>query len=713
MLGSSVQQIKRESPEKQQKNNQKVKDLQITDFEKDQKEPVFRKQDIDVLYMAKCIDSGIPFYEEQMQKFQKYCEKESCNRKVFLNEMFLGIQTCKVLSEILLSTDRISSIIISRNRIGDEGAKIFAYVLKKTNNLAKLDISSNEISKQGTEYLADALLHNQSLVDLQLFSHDGLHSNQIGEIGAKCFSQVLAKNKILTFLNLGGNKIGNNGLSYLTLSMNPNVNNTLQSLNVSNDDITQEGCQYFLQSLVHSHLIELDMSKNQLGLKGAEQFGEVLKHNHRLIRLNLSQCQIGPKGLQDIMNGLKKNKFITHLNISRNDFKFGLPHSLSSILMVNNILQELDLSFCSLGSNMMLGVTDGLFSNSTLKKLNLRGNQIEDHPIEILGHILDNPKNKITFLDLSMNFITDFGGLALAEALHTNRSLEYLNMKLNYLQDDSAQKLIQAIRGNNLVIKKIKLDNNFISMRFIMMIDELLQENIRRQEFNKMPEYVQTILNLRIQASRIVPTRKLIDETVQVKVEAKKQLENQKYIYQSSEQEESAKTQKLIDIKELLNQQLIEIGRRIDQIENQKFLKVKELNEIESMQILKNREIIGQNYRAGIDLQELKKGLEKTQIENQKLVEQLKKDLFLLNEKEEDILFRIKGFQSRIELEKAAQQEAAKEEDNNQIMQSQSKKRKSMASNPKTPRSPTKNEDQNFQKQAAIVKRRSTLKNKK
>jgi len=63
------------------------------------------------------------------------------------------------------------------------------------------------------------------------------------------------------------------------------------------------------------------------------------------------------------MNGLKKNKFITHLNLSRNDFKYGLPHSFSSTLMVNTVLRELDLSFCNLGSRMMLGITDGLYNN--------------------------------------------------------------------------------------------------------------------------------------------------------------------------------------------------------------------------------------------------------------------------------------------------------------------------------------------------------------
>lgn len=39
----------------------------------------------------------------------------------------------------------------------------------------------------------------------------------------------------------------------------------------------------------------------------------------------------------------------------------------------------------------------------------------------------------IKHLDLSHNFITDFAGIALAKSLSVNTTLEYLNLKYNYL----------------------------------------------------------------------------------------------------------------------------------------------------------------------------------------------------------------------------------------------------------------------------------------
>lgn len=83
------------------------------------------------------------------------------------------------------------------------------------------------------------------------------------------------------------------------------------------------------------------------------------------------------------------------------------------MLLVNNTLKVLDFSHCRLGSKLMVGITDGLYSNRTITKLLLRNNQIEDYPVEILAHILKSPVNNITHIDLSSNFITDFGGVAL------------------------------------------------------------------------------------------------------------------------------------------------------------------------------------------------------------------------------------------------------------------------------------------------------------
>ena len=60
---------------------------------------------------------------------------------------------------------------------------------------------------------------------------------------------------------------------------------------------------------------------------------------------------------------------------------------------------------------------DGLMSNGSLEQLDLAENQVEDRPIELLAQILYNSQNKLKYLNLSGNMITDYGGQPLANSL--------------------------------------------------------------------------------------------------------------------------------------------------------------------------------------------------------------------------------------------------------------------------------------------------------
>eukprot|EP00347_Sterkiella_histriomuscorum_P001530 403371680 len=686
--------------------------MEITDFEKDQKQVVFKDTEIDILYMAKCIDSEIPFYQEQMHKFKKYCDQESFNRKVKFIEMSLGIQMCKVLSDIVLKSDRIVEINLSRNKVGDEGAKIFAELLIKTNRLVKLDLSSNEISRNGAKIISEALVLNNSLYHLSFFSYEGLHSNFIGEEGSKSLAKMLQQNKILSMLDVGGNKLGNNGLSYLSMTIQESSQSSLIYLNISNNDITQEGCQYFLKSLIKSHLIELDMSKSLIGLKGAQQFGEVLKLNHFLQKLSLSQCEIGPRGLQDIMNGLKRNKSLTHLNLSRNDFQFSLPNSLSSMFMINSTLQVLDLSFCRLGSQMMLGITDGLFLNKQIKKLLLRDNQIEDHPIEILSHILLNPQCTITHLDLSQNFITDFGGVALAQCLSFNTSLQYLNLKLNYLQDETAQQMLQSIRGQNKHIKKMNLKNNFISLRFIGMIEELLKQNQRKESQYKIPEYKQTIKQLRGHKLKIQPTIREIEETKLITEVEQQRYDQQKVISQKFDMDEEAQTRKLMEIKEMLMNQIQAMSKEIERKQSEYEEKQRKLIDDENMASVQLRDITKNCFKRAVDIEEHRKIFEKRKVDTGKQRDILMKELNDWTTKLDNAKFGCESNQKRIEIEKSTQEQDQQAQID--LLKVLDKKRPSAAGfNSKTPTSPLKqNINENAFESKKTLKKKKTIRKK-
>lgn len=99
----------------------------------------------------------------------------------------------------------------------------------------------NRIMAEGAFQLATALKFNTSLDFLSLGSGNkiGNNRNRIMEVGALHLSQALRVNKFLTILNISGNSIGNEGLSYILVAMLENQ--TIVDLDLSNNEITGAG----------------------------------------------------------------------------------------------------------------------------------------------------------------------------------------------------------------------------------------------------------------------------------------------------------------------------------------------------------------------------------------------------------------------------------------------------------------------------------------
>jgi len=69
-------------------------------------------------------------------------------------------------------------------------------------------------------------------------------------------------------------------------------------LNVSNNDLNEESCNYMFQYLQHCNLVELDLSYNPLGNAGMEYFSRIFdKATFTLKKLNLAGCEIKSIGI--------------------------------------------------------------------------------------------------------------------------------------------------------------------------------------------------------------------------------------------------------------------------------------------------------------------------------------------------------------------------------------------------------------------------------
>ena len=97
-------------------------------------------------------------------------------------------------------------------------------------------------------------------------------------------------------------------------------------------------------------LLHLDLSSNNIGVRGGNAIFKTLVHHQSLISLNLSSLEgvnrnrISTEGVRDIENVLKTNKFLEYLNLSGNSIKNDGVKYLMCGLNMNDTLKYLDIS---------------------------------------------------------------------------------------------------------------------------------------------------------------------------------------------------------------------------------------------------------------------------------------------------------------------------------------------------------------------------------
>jgi hypothetical protein len=78
----------------------------------------------------------------------------------------------------------------------------------------------------------------------------------------KPLAKVLQINQFLTFLNLAGNFIGDTGLGYICQGIQGGNNKGLKVMNLTLNDISDEGIELFREALPHSAVTDINLSRN-------------------------------------------------------------------------------------------------------------------------------------------------------------------------------------------------------------------------------------------------------------------------------------------------------------------------------------------------------------------------------------------------------------------------------------------------------------------
>ena len=147
------------------------------------------------------------------------------------------------------------------------------------------------------------------LVENSILTSINLSGIGITDIEAKTFSNVIRYNSVLRILNIAQNELGDQGVTEMSKSLKENT--TLHVLNVSQNCIMYKGAMELARALKDNKILKfLDISNNYICYEGA---AAILTKSRNLEKLNLSNNDISVKGAKYIAKAIKRNRNLKHL----------------------------------------------------------------------------------------------------------------------------------------------------------------------------------------------------------------------------------------------------------------------------------------------------------------------------------------------------------------------------------------------------------------
>ncbi|MED6258011.1 hypothetical protein ATANTOWER_001646, partial [Ataeniobius toweri] len=211
----------------------------------------------------------------------------------------------------------------------------------------------------------------------------------------------------------------------------------------------QESVVALLQESRAAHSSRLDLSGHSLSTDTCTILARSFQKDAVFTEVSLSDCMLTEEGIKVLLAGLFHNTSVKCLDLKGNNLRSTGAEVLGKLLGCNKTLLRLVLEWNALGvwEESFSLFCDGLASNNTLTHLDLRNNQINHQGASELALALRH-NSTLEELDLRWNNIGMLGGRSLLEGLQKNKSIVQLEMAGNNIPCDLL-KALEHTTGHN------------------------------------------------------------------------------------------------------------------------------------------------------------------------------------------------------------------------------------------------------------------------
>ncbi|XP_074093170.1 dynein regulatory complex subunit 5 [Macrotis lagotis] len=151
---------------------------------------------------------------------------------------------------------------------------------------------------------------------------------------------------------------------------------SLLELDLSHNNIGDRGARAAAKLINHSKLKILNLANNKIKALGAQSLAHALSVNTNLVSLNLRLNCIEDEGGQAIAHALQTNSTLTNLHLGSNELSEPTATLFSQVLSVNTTLTCINLSCNHIGLDGGKQLLEGMSENKTLMEFDLRMSEI-------------------------------------------------------------------------------------------------------------------------------------------------------------------------------------------------------------------------------------------------------------------------------------------------------------------------------------------------
>ncbi|XP_003340325.2 leucine-rich repeat-containing protein 45 [Monodelphis domestica] len=242
---------------------------------------------------------------------------------------------------------------------------------------------------------------------------------------------------------------------------------------------------------------KLDLASQSLSVDTCGALGKLLHNDIVFSGIILSDCMLSEEGSKLLIQGLCSNTTVKYLNFKGNNLRAMGAEVLGKLLRQNKTLKSLVLEWNNLGiwEESFSLFCEGLGANTTLLQLDLRNNQVNHKGAEELAMALKK-NSTLQELDLRWNNIGLLGGRAIMNCLPNNKTLRKLELAGNNIPGDVLRAVEQAMDHN--IDRQVSLQEN--QNRTYVLSKEV--QNLKEEKSKQFLNLMDTIDKQREEISR-------------------------------------------------------------------------------------------------------------------------------------------------------------------------------------------------------------------